>query len=223
MKRHSASRLGKYKESDWQPKIEPLFLRLTDHLNGILRLQYSGSSEDRQRAEQLKASFPPDLLKEVRRQWQKRKEENHPFLEPMLTLGGLDVLPVGTDLPREKFYLFAICFLRTGKTINELKAEIESGNANSAKKWLRVQAAFYDLISGKVRFDQMRFKWDMHHLDLMAMGLSYGVASLNGNELADCFDAICLCRKTHHPENLKKLRHRIIRKLEGLKKKASNS
>jgi hypothetical protein len=214
MKRRSAVRLGKYEESDWRAKVDPFFLRLVAHWNGILQLQYSTSSEDRHTAEELKQNFPPELAEEFQRQFKKRKEENHPFIEPMLTLVGLSGLPSDTVLPREALKFYLICVLRTGVTYPVLNAKAEGGDVVSRKKLLRVKELYYDVISGKKAFDRLRFKWDMHHVDLLTNGLSYGVATLNANELSDCFDNICLCGKVHLPDNLKKLRQRILRRLK---------
>jgi hypothetical protein len=50
----------------------------------------------------------------------------------------------------------------------------------------------------------------------MECGFDFGMADLTPEELADCFDAICDCGKEHSPENLRKLRTRILELVKKL-------
>jgi hypothetical protein len=56
----------------------------------------------------------------------------------------------------------------------------------------------------------------------MAAGLDFGLDILTANELADCFDALCTCgAKQHDPENLRKLRTRILQSLKNFTSKTA--
>jgi hypothetical protein len=50
---------------------------------------------------------------------------------------------------------------------------------------------------------------------MFRFGLHMGLDKMSSNELADCFNALCLCReKEHSPDYLKKLRTTIRREFE---------
>ena len=64
-------------------------------------------------------------------------------------------------------------------------------------------------------------KFDYNRLTLMRCGLDLGVAKLTEEELADCFDEICMCGKAHDGEKLRKLRTRTIEMVRRPQKVAS--
>ena len=70
--------------------------------------------------------------------------------------------------------------------------------------------------------NDMRFKMDRPHFILMAFGLDFGLDKLTLNGLADCFDALCTCGiEQHDPENLRKLKARILKSLDNLNLKTA--
>ena len=46
-------------------------------------------------------------------------------------------------------------------------------------------------------------------------GLDLGIEALSAEELADCFDELCACGKRHTPDNLRKLRTRLLQFLSA--------
>jgi hypothetical protein len=56
---------------------------------------------------------------------------------------------------------------------------------------------------------------------IMQAGLELGLRDLSPDELADCYDELCNCGKTHDPENMKKLRTRVIKIMDRLVKNLS--
>ena len=71
--------------------------------------------------------------------------------------------------------------------------------------------------AGKPHRRQSGSKFDLNHHSLMTSGLDLGLEKLTAGELADCFDELCSCGKEHSPENLRKLRDRMIKALERIK------
>jgi hypothetical protein len=49
---------------------------------------------------------------------------------------------------------------------------------------------------------------------LLELGLHLGLKLLSAEELADCFDEVCPCGKTHNADALKKQRARVLKDLE---------
>jgi membrane carboxypeptidase/penicillin-binding protein len=64
----------------------------------------------------------------------------------------------------------------------------------------------------------MRFKFDSHHIQIMQAGLELGLRNLSPAELADCYDEMCNCGKLHDPENIKRLRTRVVKIMDRLAK-----
>ena len=52
----------------------------------------------------------------------------------------------------------------------------------------------------------------------MQTGLELGFRVLSPAELADCYDEMCNCGKSHDPENMNKLRARVIKIMNRLVK-----
>jgi hypothetical protein len=52
----------------------------------------------------------------------------------------------------------------------------------------------------------------------MQTGLELGFRDLSPMKLADCYDDVCNCGKTQDPENMKKLRIRVIKIMDRLAK-----
>jgi hypothetical protein len=74
---------------------------------------------------------------------------------------------------------------------------------------------------GKLNINNMRFKFDSQHIQIMQSGLELGLRDLSPVELADCYDELCNCGKAHEPENMKRLRARVIKIMDHLVKNLS--
>jgi hypothetical protein len=55
----------------------------------------------------------------------------------------------------------------------------------------------------------MPFRVDPDHLTLFEIGFDLGLNELSSEELADCFDAVCPCGRSHDADSLKKQRGRL--------------
>lgn len=95
------------------------------------------------------------------------------------------------------------------------------GHEKSSKQLASVTKDNNDWRYGKLDPNKLRSKFDYNRLTLMRCGLDLGVAKLTEEELADCFDEICMCGKAHDGEKLRKLRTRTIEMVRRPQKVAS--
>jgi hypothetical protein len=93
-----------------------------------------------------------------------------------------------------------------------------AGDEKSSRQLLSVEKDYQNWRYGKLDLNKMRSKFDSHHILIMQAGLELGLRALSSEGLADCYDALCKCGKSHTPDNLKKLRARVIRMMERLTK-----
>lgn len=104
-----------------------------------------------------------------------------------------------------------LCFCRFNKTAEQLVREYESGSMKAAKQVHKLSLEYDRWRFGQLDPNKLKFKIDLDHFGLITFGLGLGLEVLSAMELADCFDAVCPCGKPHFPENLSKLRTRIIK------------
>ena len=89
----------------------------------------------------------------------------------------------------------------------------KEGDLESHKQLIRAEDEFWRLLNGHGPVPP--FKVDQIHSDLLELGLHLGLKVLSAEELADCFDEVCLCGKEHDADALKKQRGRIVKDLEA--------
>ncbi len=203
-------------EGQWQKKVDPFFVLAAEYHKKITQLGQSTSPSDRLESQKLRrAPPPPDLLKEVRR-LSRRRGTNSPPSGPVTTLLGLENRAVGSTITLDEFMLRWLAMYKYGTTIEELLRKRDAGDFKAAKRLIQIQFEYEKWAFGKSQPDDLRFKVDRDHFLLMGCGLDLGLAVLSGEELADCFEALCPCGKEHFAENLKKLRARILKTLARL-------
>jgi len=105
-----------------------------------------------------------------------------------------------------------LCWRRFGHALASLLAEQKAGSLEAHKRVLRVRDEFWRLVYGNSAV--VPFKGTSTHSDIMELGLNLGLDKLTAEELADCFDEVCPCGKTHDPDALKKQRVRVRKQLE---------
>jgi len=102
-----------------------------------------------------------------------------------------------------------------GKTLEQLVLEDRRGVEESSCQLHSVQQEFQRCRYGRQDAEDLQTKFDREHLSLIMWGLDMGVEKLTQEELADFANDMCLCgSKQHSPENLRKLRTRILKFLE---------
>ena len=117
-----------------------------------------------------------------------------------------------------QFTMGWLAFNKYGKSIVELVRGDAEGDEKSSRQLLGVQKAYQDWRYGKLDVNKMHSKFDSYHIQIMQAGLELGFRGLSSTELADCYDEMCNCGKSHDPENINKLRTRVIKIMNRLVK-----
>jgi len=105
-------------------------------------------------------------------------------------------------------------FFKRNRTPRWLALEKEKeGDLRAHKQLVRAEDEFWRLLHGHGPVPP--FKVNQAHADLLELGLHLGLKVLTAEELADCFDEVCACRKIHDPDALKKQRGRVLKDLEA--------
>jgi hypothetical protein len=112
--------------------------------------------------------------------------------------------------PQEKQDWFFFKRNRTPRWLAQGKEK--EGDLKAHKQLVRANDEFWRLING--HGPAPPFKVDQAHTDLLELGLHLGLKVLSAEELADCFDEICTCGRSHDADALKKQRSRVLKDLE---------
>jgi hypothetical protein len=207
---------------EWRKKVHPYFVEMMEQYKQIEPLGRSRWKEDRDRAQQQWARSPHEELRkkaqEVGDEFRRSGKVLHDFAGKIL-----DLDPSTVQEPSdEQFMLCWLSWFKYGKTWRRLNSERNAGNWEASQQILAILGDYEKWTFGRLDPNDMRFKMDRPHFTLMASGLDFGLETFTANELADCFDALCTCGvEQHDPENLRKLRARILRSLEELNSQTS--
>jgi hypothetical protein len=104
---------------------------------------------------------------------------------------------------------------RHGKLLHQDRARV---HADDLDAFGRVNRTMNDYVAWRRGQYVKDFKIDPDHWTLLEMGFDFGLNDLSAEELADCFDALCPCGRSHDADALKKQRSR----LKSAIKKAQN-
>jgi len=200
--------------------LHPFFTRVAEFRQELERLSRSSSAEDDAKAQELIRNPPADLLRAAGEVAEEMRQKGLNLSDAAVLSLGIEGPSPGYHIPNEQFMPAWISWNKYGKTIPQLKKESKGGSWPAMQKLLRIEEMYQRWHFGKLQPEEMRFKSDHTHFTLLGMGLDFGVATLTPNELADCFDKLCSCGKIHDPENLRKLRTRILRTLSNLQREA---
>jgi len=200
-------------KTNWRDKVHPYFIHMLEYNNEVIRLYMSPNQADRKEAERLTREPPPELVEETNRMHDAIPTSERPRHDAYLSIFGIVDAPEGGTMPKGQFELGWLAFNKFGKSIGELKDGDAAGDEKSSRQLLSVQKAYQDWRYGKLDIINTRFKLDSHHIQIMQAGLELGLRDLSPNELADCYDEVCNCRESHDPENMNKLRTRVIKLL----------
>ena len=201
--------------SNWRTKVDPLYIRIFEEYRKIVDLSRSPSPVDREEAERLKRNPPEDLLAAVRQAGEERRRSGVVTPIASTILGPTDPSQALADA---SFMIHWLAWNKWGKTLEQLVAEDRRGVQKSSSQLLAVQQEFQNWRYGKQDAEDVKTKFDREHWTLIMWGLNMGVETLTQEELADFANDVCLCGcKQHSPENLRKLRTRILKFLEVVK------
>ena len=205
-------------KTNWREKIHPYFIRMLEYNNQVMKLHKSSNEEDRQEAYRLTREPPPELVEETNRMHDAIPASERPQHDAYLSIFGIVDAPGGGTTPEDQVALGWLAFNKFGKSIVELIRGDAAGDEKSSRQLWSVQKAYQDWRYGKLDINKMRFKFDSHHIQIMQAGLELGLRNLSPAELTDCYDEMCNCGKSHDPENIKRLRTRVVKIMDRLAK-----
>ena len=213
---------GPKREGEWRKKVHPFFVEMMEQYKQNEPLSHSPVKEDRDRAQQWARTAEqefPRKANNVAEEFRSSGKVWYDIVSKILDLDWED--PSGFKHPSdEQFMLSWLSWFKYGKTWRQLQNERNAGSWAASQKILAVLEDHEKWKFGRLDPNDMRFKIDRPHFVLMALGLDFGLDKLTANELADCFDALCTCGDpSHDPENVRKLRTRILQSLQKLNSK----
>jgi hypothetical protein len=157
-----------------------------------------------------------EVRKVLSSSFQKRRElfSQHPDNPPGTPWQQVMVTGYMPPSPQEKLeQVLDWFFFKRNRTPRWLAQEKEKeGDLKAHKQLARANDEFWRLING--HGPVAPFKVDQAHTDLLELGLHLGLRVLSAEELADCFDEVCACGRSHDADALKKQRSRVIKDLE---------
>jgi len=203
--------------TDWRNnKIHPFFIKLAGQHKKIVQLSRSGSAEDRLESQRLIRNGPAEMVEEARRVADEFRNSGKKFHGSISTIFTIDERsPASPDVSDEDYMLAWFAWNRYGKTFKQLLDEDRNGLRQSSMRVVAVNRDYQRWRYGELDPEKMKFKPDREHQVMLLYGLIFGMESLSPEELADCFDELCPCAKTHFPDNLRKLRSRVTQFLDA--------
>jgi hypothetical protein len=205
-------------QTNWRAKVHPYFVRMLEYNNFVMRLSSSPNAVDRKEAQRLTQEPPPELVEETNRMHDAIPPAERPQHDAYLSIFGAVDAPVGGTISQRQFRTGWLAFNKYGKSTVELIQGDEAGDEKSSRQLLSVQKGYQDWRYRKLDINKTRFKFDSHHILIMQTGMELGFRVLSSVELADCYDEMCNCGKSHDPENMKKLSTRVIKIMDRLVK-----
>jgi hypothetical protein len=195
----------------WRSKLHPTFVKAAEYQKKVLLLLRSDSPADKEAASQLSVDLPPDLQLEANALYEQLEASGKPRRRSSILIFALEGMPPGTTISEEHYIFHWLCWFKYNKPYKQLMEEYKGGDFRAAKQLHQLNLEFDKWRFGKTDPNKLKFKTNLDHFDLVAAGLELGIESLTPNELAECFDKLCPCGGPHFPENLSKLRKRIMK------------
>jgi len=203
---------------NWRAKVHPFSVRMLEYNNQVAKLRASPNKADQMEAQQLTREPPRELAEEADRMHDAISPAERPQHDAYLSIYGITDAPEGGTMSEGQFTMGWLAFNKFGKSIVELVQGDAAADEKSSRQLLSVQKAYQDWRYGKLDVNKMRFKLDSHHYQIMQAGLELGFRDFSPAELADCYDEMCNCGKSHDPENTNKLRTRVLKIMDRLVK-----
>lgn len=207
-------------QTNWRDKVHPFFLRMVDYNNKTRALLASPNTEDQEEGRRLTANPPPELIAEAERMHDAIPPSERPEHDAYLSIFGAVDAPEGGTISMGQYMMGWLAWNKYGRSIVEIIEGDQAGDEQSSRQLASVTKDYQAWRYGKLDPNKMRFKFDSDHIQLLQAGSHLGLESLSPEELADCFDALCLCGRSHDPDNLRKLRTRLAETMERLAAKS---
>jgi hypothetical protein len=191
--------------------VHPFFIKIAEYQKKVSLLTRSGTSSDREEADRLTREIPAELMQEAEILHDEMKPAGKIRHRALLTILGAESYSPGTVISQGDYTFHWLCWFRFCKTAEQVVREYESGSLKAARQLHRVSMEYDEWRFGKLDPNELKFKTDVDHFDLMTSGLDLGLENLTPLELSSCFDELCPCGAPHVQENLSKLRFRILK------------
>jgi hypothetical protein len=191
----------------WKKKVHPVFIEIAAMYRSLAEAQHHPRREKRKEG----------VHKVLVLAAQKRDKllESRPDISPGTAC--YDVVDIGylPPSPQEKVErVFDWFFFKRHRTPRWLAIEREkAGDRDAHNQLVRARDEFWLLINGHGPVPP--FKVDLIHSDLLELGLHHGLTKLTPEELADCFEEVCMCGKVHSADALKKQRGRVVKDVKA--------
>ena len=184
---------------------------MLEYNNQVAKLRARPNEADQMEAQRLTREPPAELAEEADRMHDAIPQSERPQHDAYLSIFGIEDAPEGGTMSEGQFTMGWLAFNKYGKSIVELVQGDAAGDERSSRQLLSVQKAYQDWRYGELDVNKMHFKFDSHHILIMQTGLELGFRVLSSSELADCYDEMCNCGKSRDPENINKLRTRVLK------------
>lgn len=102
---------------------------------------------------------------------------------------------------------------RHGEPLTTAITQASKGDLGALRRIHRTEEDIFRLKHGKTMSTNLQ--GDPFHRDLLSIGLCFGLETLTSEELADCFDEYCPCKKVHDAAALKQQRYRLLREFRN--------
>ena len=158
---------------EWRKKVHPVFVEIMMQLKQHEPLSRSHWRADREKAQVWAKEAEIEFRtkgREVGEQLRQAGVILHDFAGKILDLDLED--PAVRELPDEQFMLSWLSWYKYGKTWKELQHERTAGKWWASQRILAVFKDFEKWKFGRLDPNDMRFKMDRPHFDLMAFGLT---------------------------------------------------
>jgi hypothetical protein len=194
------------RHKSWEEKVHPAFLEIAKFWSysqrSLLSSKGNGATKKAQQLRTEVVRLRDDLLK---RYPELRLESPSNHVQP------------STGILSERQAAFAflqwLCWRRTGQSLPVLLAEEKAGSREAHDKVQRVRDDFFLAVNAREPLEP--FKGNSDHCELLELGLNLGLNTLSAENLADCFDEICPCGKSHDADALKHLRALVVKRLRA--------
>src|SRR6266576_3400227 len=164
--------VGPQASGEWRKKVHPVFVELMEQLKQNEPLSRSPWREDREKAQTWAKKAEIEFRvkgREVGEQLRQAGVMLHDFAGKILDLDVQE--PAVKELPDEQFMLSWLSWYKYGKTWKELQHERTAGKWWASQRILAVLKDFEKWKFNKLDPNDMRFKMDRSHFNLIAFGL----------------------------------------------------
>lgn len=190
-------RLGVRSVTDWRTKVDPPFLEAALLLK---EASLKGNSSDVNAASELFAK-----CEKIRKQFPTRPHGPPSAADIIYAKAPESWPPTASDRAKGELSWLHWNRFRIPLWQDAIKARF---NVEASKRITHTISDYDDRRSNP--HWQPKFRIDLDHSAIFELGLTLGLERLTEEELANCFDSVCPCGRTHSADAIRKQRDRLI-------------